>query len=49
MTWLRSPGERQRAGSIRSARVLTVPTIRTAWGIPAGVQTARSGGAIQAP
>ena len=49
ITRLVSPSEGQTPGSMWMPRVLTEPTILTACGTVGGVQTARSGGATQAP
>ncbi len=47
-TWQRSPGFTA-CSWISTLRVETAPTMRTEWGTPAGIHTARSGGAAQAP
>ena len=43
------PSDGQAAASISTLRVWTAPTMRTEWGVPAGIHTARSGGATHAP
>ena len=48
-TWQRAPRSGQASSSTSTLRVLTAPTMVTACSTPAGIHTARSGGAAQAP